>query len=75
MHLTAKHDIGPYKTSVVAVMLAGPQGADRIRLGRLDTSSKVHQVAMDAEFVLRDLELGLRFVGETTGRDDEEEDK
>jgi hypothetical protein len=75
MYLTAKHNIGPYKTSVVAVMLAGPQGADRIRLGRLDTSSQVHQVAMDTEFVLRDLELGLRFVGDAAGVDDEEDDK
>ena len=75
MHLTAKHDIGPYKTSVVAVMLAGPQGVDRIRLGRLDTSSQVHQVAMDTAYVLQDLELGLRFVRDATGEDDGEEDK
>ena len=75
MHLTAKHDIGPYKTSVVAVMLAEPQGVDRIRLGRLDSSSQVHQVAMDTEFVLQSLELGLRFVRDATSEDDEEDDK
>jgi hypothetical protein len=74
MHLTAKYDIGPYKTSIVAVMLAGPQGADRERLGRLDTSSQVHQVAVGAEYALHDLEIGLRF-GVPTGQDDGEGSK
>lgn len=61
MWLTAKHDIGPFATSIVAVMLAGPQGEDRSRLGKLSNSSQVPEAVADTEYQLQDVELGLRF--------------
>jgi hypothetical protein len=68
MHLTAKYDIGPCKTSIVVLMLSEPQGGDTERLGRLDTSSQVHQVAVGA------MEMGLSFAV-PTGQDDGEASK